>query len=94
MLKKNFLCEEKTLLESIQLSRLPQLCQALVVSVGCSSDITCRLASLGLLPDKPVFVIRTTKRGAVVIRTNGMLLALSAGVAQKIFVKDAQHETE
>ncbi len=92
MSEKDPLFASKTSFGGMQLSQLPQLWRALVDSVRCPADITCRLASLGLLPDQPVDVIRATRRGAVVIRANGMLLALSAGVAQKIFVKDARHD--
>ena len=60
--------------------------------IACSAEINCRLASLGILPKQLVEVIRITKRGAVLIKVNEMLLALSTGIAQQIYVKDISND--
>ncbi|WP_034633538.1 FeoA family protein [Maridesulfovibrio bastinii] len=72
---------------------LPPAAEGIVESIKCRRGVTCRLASLGVFPSQAVIVVRVTRRGAVLLKVNGMLLAVSAGVAENIFVKEIPSAT-
>ncbi len=76
--------------DTMCLSQVPQHELVCMDRMNCPPDVSCRLASLGILPDVPLEVVRVTRRGAVLIRVSEMLLALSESIAQQIAV----HRTE
>ncbi len=77
--KSNVLC---------QLVLLEKKSKAVVQSINCDKGITCRLASLGIYPDRYIEVVLVTRRGSVLVKVNGMLLAISSGISKNILVKE------